>query len=47
MVQEHEMHCAACADGCALTDADDKSSKMQLKTDRNAAMDALEKMEIS
>lgn len=30
-----------------LTDAEDKSSKKQLKTERNAAMEALEKMDIS
>ncbi|KAL1860282.1 hypothetical protein Daus18300_009337 [Diaporthe australafricana] len=30
-----------------VKDADEKSSKKQLKTERNAAMDALEKMDIS
>ena len=47
MIHEHRVQDVACADDSAGTEAEDKSSKKQLKTERNEAMEALEKMDIS
>lgn len=43
----HQVKDRACADWYPLADAEDKSSKKQLKTERNETMQALEKMDIS